>query len=354
MKQTTDAKKAEILFRKKVYEQQVLQKSVHFEDEFSSEEMETVINERMEKTFDQITRLKSRSIVISPYLEIGAERGQRSLVMENELGCEGAATDISFHSLESCGYYQTLFNKQKMPLRICCDANHLPFMSDSVPFVFCYETLHHFPNPKPILEEIYRVLAPGGCLFFDEEPFEQKMHIPLYRTSKMYSKEARQRNKLVWGFDYLFGVRSCNEIEHGIIENDKISIKEWEEALRVFDRQAIRVRTLESLATDLCENQRTIKRYLCNLLGGWISGTCFKDVEESSTITRQAVSIKDVIVCPNCLDDRKETRLPWNDTAIRCPECGSTYRNVDGVLLLMPGHLLMELYPELASEHVSV
>lgn len=156
----------------------------------------------MKKTSKQISYLKNKGIVVSPYLEIGAARGHRSLVMENELGCEGAASDISFYSLKSCGHYQELFHQQRMPLRICCDANKLPFLTDSVPFIFCYETLHHFPDPEPILKQIYRVLAPGGCLFFDEEPVLRKMHLPLYHTQSIYSKKQLQRNKYMRVFDF--------------------------------------------------------------------------------------------------------------------------------------------------------
>ena len=34
----------------------------------------------MGKTYQQITRLKESGVVISPYVEIGVERGQRSLI----------------------------------------------------------------------------------------------------------------------------------------------------------------------------------------------------------------------------------------------------------------------------------
>lgn len=348
MKQTTKAKKGEISFRKKLCEQQVLKQSVYFDDEFSVDEIETIINRRMAKTFDQIADLKSKGISVSPYLEIGAARGHRALVLENELGCEGAATDISFYSLKSCVYYQALFRRQRMPLRICCDANQLPFMPDSVPFVFCYETLHHFPDPTPILEQVYRILAPGGCFFFDEEPFQQKMHIPLKKMSSLYSKNARQRNRLLRALDYLFSVRSCNEIEYGIIENHKISIKQWEDSLRVFDKHTAGIVSIGSLSTNLLESRRSIKRSLCDLLGGTISATCFKDITKESTINHQGVSIKDVIVCPDCLHDGKEVKLLWNDEEIRCPQCASIYRFFDDILLLFPRHLLVELYPEFA------
>lgn len=168
--QSLKSKKGEIQFRKKVSEQQVDGKHI-FRDELDSKNIEGVLLNRMKETYKHVSLLKRNGITVSPYLELGAERCQRSLVMENDLGASGAAVDISFYSLKSCDHYRSVFKKSKMPLRICCDAYNLPFMAGSIPFAFCYETLHHFPDPTPIVKEIHRVLSPGGHFFFDEEPF---------------------------------------------------------------------------------------------------------------------------------------------------------------------------------------
>lgn len=166
----------EINFRKKLVQQQLEGKSV-LKDEFDSKEIEQILEKRMQKTLNQMRFLRNSGIKLSPYIEIGAERGQRSLVMENELNSNGAAVDISFDMLKSCAYYKNQFKKDNLPLRICCDANQLPFASNSLPFIFCYETLHHFPTPLPVINEIYRVLSPGGSFFFDEEPFKRILRL---------------------------------------------------------------------------------------------------------------------------------------------------------------------------------
>ena len=108
----------------------------------------------MKKTFEQITELKKETYLkISPFIEIGAERCQRSLVMQNDFRADGAAVDISYDRLKSADYYRKVFKKEKMPVRICCDAYNLPFLNNFVPFIFCYETLHHFLDPSPIVNE---------------------------------------------------------------------------------------------------------------------------------------------------------------------------------------------------------
>lgn len=50
---------------------------------------------------------------------------------------------------------------------ICCDAEHLPFQSGSIDFVFSYSVLQHLDKSKVrrIFQDISRVLRPGGvCL----------------------------------------------------------------------------------------------------------------------------------------------------------------------------------------------
>jgi SAM-dependent methyltransferase len=121
----------------------------------------------MADTAQAMERLRKRGVALSPYLELGAERGQRALVLENDFGARGAAVDLSLDMLRSTAHYGEVFHKPRMPERICCDAHTLPFRTGSLPFVFCYEFLHHFPTPAPVVKEIHRVLAPGGWFFFD-------------------------------------------------------------------------------------------------------------------------------------------------------------------------------------------
>jgi SAM-dependent methyltransferase len=241
MKQQSDnAQKGEIEFRKKLSRQQI-NGDCFFENEYDSKGIEKILIERMKKTLDNMVSLRGKNYVLSPYLEIGAERCQRSLVMENDLDACGAAVDISYDMLKSCNYYREAFNKTKFPLRICCDANNLPFLSGSIPFVFCYETLHHFPEPSPIVKEIHRVLQPGGHFFFHEEPFKKVLHINLYKEEKTNSKRrAKTRiRKIKTGLDIFFAKKTCNEIEHGIIENHDISLRNWKKTLNLFEDKNI-------------------------------------------------------------------------------------------------------------------
>jgi ubiquinone/menaquinone biosynthesis C-methylase UbiE len=45
---------------------------------------------------------------------------------------------------------------------VVADAHHLPFADESFEFVVCSEMLEHTVNPQQVVNEIHRVLTPGG------------------------------------------------------------------------------------------------------------------------------------------------------------------------------------------------
>jgi SAM-dependent methyltransferase len=315
-KQKIDNQKGEITFRRKLFLQQVEGKTL-FGDEFDSIGIENILNARMQKTINQMFLFQEKNITLSPYVEIGAERCQRSLIMENDLGSKGAAVDISFDLLKSCSYYKRVFNKNKTPLRICCDANRLPFLTNSIPFVFCYETLHHFPEPFPITEEIYRVLSPGGSFFFDEEPFKKILHINLYKMNKIYSEKSLNRGTFRKVIDYFFGKRTCNEVEYNIIENDAISLGLWKRSLVFFDKNDVKLKSLRLIESTLFNPSSYFKYFLTYLLGGNISGICIKSGSDANKNT----SICDVLICPSCRKIGSEVPLNNDITSFSCPTC---------------------------------
>lgn len=47
---------------------------------------------------------------------------------------------------------------------VVADALHLPFPSDSFDAVFCFDSMHHMPDCGAAIEEMERVLKPGGRL----------------------------------------------------------------------------------------------------------------------------------------------------------------------------------------------
>lgn len=339
-RQPLQAQLGEIAFREKLARQHV-QGETHFDDEFSSSEIERILLERVEKTHARMRSLEKRNITLSPYVEIGAERCQRSLVMENDLGLNGAAVDLSFDMLKSCGHYQAVFNRKTAPMRICCDANTLPFMSDSVPFAFCYQVLHHFPNPDPVLKEVYRILVPGGYFFFDEEPFKKRLHLNLY-ARKAYAREYRASGIMRKAVDYFFAKEIKNEEDYGIIEKDDLSLASWKKALRLFDTKEIAITTVRKISTGLFQPRSLLAYLTACLLGGEISGLCRKKGTAGNTIRH----IREALMCPCCFQERREERLVAEANRFRCPACNVRYPVVEGILFLFTHDAFKTLYPD--------
>ena len=348
--QSVKNQRGEIEFRKKLYLQQVEGQKV-FDDEFDTAGAEKILRDRMGKTLAQMTQLRDRGISLSPYLEIGAERGQRSLILENDLGASGAAVDISFDLLKSCRHYQKVFNKTKAPTRVCCDANNLPFMTNSIPFIFCYETLHHFPEPTPIVEELHRVLLPDGHFFFDEEPYKKVLRFSLYKAPKIYSSRSRGRSVMWKALDRFFSYQSCNEVEHGVIENHDIPIAQWRRALELFNTIDVKLKPVDhsSMQSSLFGPRSYLKYLLAYLLGGTVSGIC----QKSPVGAGRELSIRGTFICPSCKQTGSEVPLHGDDSSFRCSACSKVYPVVDDVVFLFAHDRFAELYPDVFRSYVS-
>lgn len=49
---------------------------------------------------------------------------------------------------------------------VCGDAMHLPFGTEIVDVIICSQVYEHVPDDKQLFAEIYRILKPGGIVFF--------------------------------------------------------------------------------------------------------------------------------------------------------------------------------------------
>ncbi len=345
--QTLESKLGEIAFRRELFRQQVEGERV-FEDEYSAAEILDVLQERVEKTRRQMPGLIARGVGISPYIELGAERAQRALVMENELGARGFAVDLSYESLRSVTYLAEHFDQERLPICVCCDAYNLPFRNNSIPFVFCYNTLHHFPDPTPIVAEVYRVMAPG-VFFFDEEPFKQLLHFVLYKRKPPRSVEAhRRRNVLVKVIETLFSETEPNELAYGIVENEEITTAMWRRVLGVFDRTEA---TLEARGggarSSLYSSGLSLCHVIAKFLGGNIQGLCEKTTGQALALE----SIWDALGCPSCRvagvrGEEDRAPLHWTDASLRCTNCDCEFPVKDDVLFLFARADLKKFYPE--------
>jgi 2-polyprenyl-3-methyl-5-hydroxy-6-metoxy-1,4-benzoquinol methylase len=95
-------------------------------------------------------------------LDIGAQIGSFALYGA-KLGCRVAALDYGFFA----NVYGKIAADYGVDYRECdLSSQPLPFEDDSFDFVSYTDVIeHHAFSPRRVLNEIHRVLAPGGCVF---------------------------------------------------------------------------------------------------------------------------------------------------------------------------------------------
>ena len=67
------------------------------------------------------------------------------------------------------------FSTDPLAIDVAGDIHHLPFQDGVADGVICKEVLEHVDNPFQAVEEIYRVIRPGGLLFLTV-PFLEPYH----------------------------------------------------------------------------------------------------------------------------------------------------------------------------------
>jgi len=340
-------KVAEAKFREKISQQQI-GNNIYFTAERTFPQMLKELKVRIKRTRQDFDKLKKQKVDFSVYLELGAENCQRAMFLEKKYGVLGSASDISLASLQAADGFAKPLGFKLIPQRLVCDVYCLPFAPNSLPFIFCYQTLHHFPDPKPILQEIYRVLLPGGFFFFSEEPVKQTFNINLWRRpTNLRSWEKFLKYIGILPFISRIGK---TEVDHGILE-EVFGLKTWEKALNVFDQVEVYTKPYptgpESISMKI-NGKNWLKpklstRTLIFFWGGGINAICQKKgAYEKSNLD----SIFNLLYCPECLKNNKISKIIIAKTTY-CQCCNQKYPNVGNIPILLPGVELKKLYPNL-------
>lgn len=342
MIQSDDNKRGEVAFRAMLFEQQVAGTSV-LGDELDRDSMLALMRSRMEKSRRDFAALAAAGYLRAPFLELGAERCQRSLVLANDFGLDGFAADLSFHSLQYADFLARSERLGRLPQRLCCDAYQLPLADNSIGFAFCYQTLHHFPDPAPVIAELYRVLRPGAVLYIDEEPIKRALRLALWKRKTSPSASGNRYVRFLR--NYVLDIVSeadCNEVGYGICENDNISLRQWEAALGALDTKQIHLKLFpmpKVLARVRHRSERWgLRSYLCEALGGTLTASVVPKPGRPDPAAQSAA-----LACPVC-----HTTLKRQASGHACHTCNAEYPHVEGVSVLLPEATRARLYPDLA------
>lgn len=294
-----------------------------------------MFRERAFKTLADLKELEGRGVTFNPFLEIGAGSVQRSAALMNYYSADGVATDISQGALQNAPHVLSILGYDSGPLRVCCDAHHLPFLPNTFQFVFAYRTLHHFGNPIPSTAECYRVLGKGGHFFFNEEPMIGPV-VRFLRGGRLLSDPPTRMQRLAYRYrlEKLFWDDGALERSLGIIEA-RYDIDLWRKALTPFTIVNVEISRRLKIHSNL--ETPALNVFLSGLIGGNVKGLCLKSSGAAANI-----DFRERMMCLDC-GASHISRL--EDKNLRCGNCGREYPIHDGVVRMFPKALEAGLYP---------
>ncbi len=328
--QTIENKKGEVDYRKKLATQHFGEEFL-YEEEYTASQMKKEFLRKIKRNKLDYKELIKKKITLSPYLEIGSGYGQAALLIENKFGFEGFASDLAIAPLSYIPKTAKTLKFNKIPKRIVIDAENIPFPDNSFPFVFCYQTLHHFPDPEKVIKEIHRVLTPGGVFFFSEEPVSQNLNLNLwYRPTRLRRWEKILKYTLILHFVSKIGK---TEIDHGIIENT-FTLSEWKKALSTFDKIETLLTPFPKGPLGCLEKNNFPNKFFIFFLGGGIRAICYK--KGKTEIPKKTPGF----LCPTC----KKSKLTLNNKQLFCKNCHVKYFKKNNIWILLNPEVSQALY----------
>lgn len=142
------------------------------EESPQSDSLENIINKVSDSRIfvDCLKRHNHKIPKSGRVLELGAGQGWASCVYKRLFPQTYViTTDISEHAIMSLPKWERLFDT-RIDKSYSCTSYNIDEDNESIDFIFCFSAAHHFLAHKRTINEIKRVLKPGGIAAYFHEP----------------------------------------------------------------------------------------------------------------------------------------------------------------------------------------
>ncbi|MEM7212491.1 MAG: methyltransferase domain-containing protein [Pseudomonadota bacterium] len=170
------------------------------------------------------------------FLEVGAYAHYTGDILASEIGLAATVTDISSSTLALGRRHADAKGlNTDLVRRVAADFHDLPFEDASFDFVFIASALHHTLKWETVVRQLLRVTAPGGRLFFMNEPLRRDYCFYKFRTNRLHDFRPvetvlEQHGIIQTVAEPYLGSRP--ESLFGMVENQKIDINAFLSELR--------------------------------------------------------------------------------------------------------------------------
>ena len=140
--------------------------------------------------FEEVERFMNSLIGFDRYrgrsvLEVGCGLGT-DLVQFARAGAVTTGVDLTPNSID---LVKRRFSLEGLPVDArVADAEHLPFNDHQFDVVYSFGVLHHTPNTQKAVDEVYRVLKPGGeaiVMLYHRNSIHVLLGVPLFAAYRL-------------------------------------------------------------------------------------------------------------------------------------------------------------------------
>lgn len=140
---------------------------------------------------NQAEKVSRSGVQTRRILDLGCGNGNVTALLRERIPAKYYGLDLSENMIEEAR--QHLGDE----VSLCVgDAEHLPYEDGMFDLLICNASFHHYPNPELAVDEMRRVLRPGGVIILGDPTFRSRIAAKVFNYFIKYSNSGDVH---IWG-----------------------------------------------------------------------------------------------------------------------------------------------------------